>query len=389
MSLPGTIRTRPPTIRKAQANAREMSVTAVLTAPGVDLAGDIVHPQGLDFAEHRAAPWNDLEHNGNPVGWARKSLSQPGAPYGVRFLDLDGMRLPVGTTWFDPSDRLSSQVFALCERDALPGVSVEFRPLPGLFKSLGEPARIPRTWPKDACEFFKVSVVRWTHCARPVNEGALTVTKSLAATDPLLSILSAGRVGSEQLHPVITKSLAQYLPPRRLVRVEKAMDENETVYDDAAPEVASPEPEEMPEDDGMPNNGVDAKYKLAQDLLDAADAYSAAMDSSDSPELHKLCAKFCAKINAIAEEIKGAADSHDSKLQAMKGGEDEPAEAEEPAEVDMDTDDEGVLKAVRPVYRKSLKKARGKRFSKSEIATAEVAELKKSLAKLTKKVAQL
>lgn len=396
MGTPTTHRTAPVTVRKAVADARTMSVSAVLTFPTIDLAGDYVQPAGLDFASHRADPWVDLEHTGHRVGWARKSLSRPGGEYGVTFrdLDIDGTthRLPVGTTWFDPSDRVQAQTFALVERDALPGVSLEFRPVPGFCKSLGR-SPLER---RDAYEFLRADVVRWTHCATPVNAGALTVTKSLAAADPLLSVLSSGRVGSEPLHPVILKSLSQYAPPKRSAvvggfdpqPVRKAMDETATAYDETNPEAAAPEPTE---DAGPPNNGVDAKYKLAQDLMDAVAAYQSAMNSSDSPELHKLAAKFAAKISAVAEEVKGTADKHDAKLEAMKGGADEPAESEgdDEAEVDMDADEDGVLKAVRPVYRKSLKVHKAKRFSKNDLAAAELTELKKAFKALTKKVAQL
>lgn len=366
MSSP-SIRHTPSTIyRKARADARDLSVTAVLTAPGVDLAGDVVRPEGLDFARHAAEPWVDLEHAGRCVGWARKSLSQSGGEYGVRWAKLDGVRLPVGTTWFDPHDRLQSQVFALCERDALPGVSLEFLPVPGFMKSLGRSPLEPR----DAYEFTRADVVRWTHCARPVNASALTVTKSQAAADPLLSILSAGKIGGEPLHAAIKKSLSHLLPARRLYPVEKAMDEQTpaTVYDPELPE--APETEEPDGDEGQPNNGVAALYAKAQSLQQAADDLDDAIQSSDSPELYKLAGKFCDQARSLAEKIKSAADSHDAKLQAMKSGEEpaeEPAEDEEPEEADMATDDDGVFKAIRKSYRPILKALKGRRFTLREV----------------------
>jgi hypothetical protein len=368
MHPPGTIRSAPHAVRKAVPDARAMTVTAVLTWPGEDAAGDVVSPAGLDFAAHRADPWNDLEHNGERVGWARPTLAGGGGAYGVRWLDLEGGgRLPVGTTWFDPSDRLQSQVFALCERDALPGVSLEFRPIPGLFKSRGFASRLPRPWPEDACEFSRVSVLRWSHCARPVNEGALTVTKSQAAADPLLSILSAGRVGGEQLHPTITKSLSQYHPKRRaLVRVEKAMADETTAYDDEAPEVASPEPEA---DAGGATPTAQAAYDAGQMLSDACEQIEQALSKSEHVAGRKKLTALCDQLRKISEKAVAIGDQVAADVGGDGDMDEDDDEPEVPAE-DMAADADGVLKAfsrtVRKAYRPNLK-----RFTTAEIQKAQ------------------
>lgn len=372
MSPVGVRRTPTTVYRKAEAHASDLSVTAVLTTFAVDKAGDLVHPSGLSFKSHIAAPWVDLEHNGTTAGWARKSLSRPGGSYGLAWGDfgVDG-RLPVGTTWFDPSDPFQSQVFALVERDALPGVSLEFRPVDGFYKAIGRSELEGR----PAYEFFKADVVRWTHCARPVNDGAWTVTKS-HAPDPLLSILSAGRLpGGEQLHPTVKKALAPYAPKRRVFRtVEKSMnDEAETVYDDA-PEATPGDavPEAAPGAEAPAGGGIAALYTHAQTLIDACEQLASDMMSSDSPELRKFGEKLKAKGEALAEEAKAMADKHDAKLNGGGGGDETPeADGDDaPADVDMDTDDEGVLKAMRPVYRKAVKARRGRRFSKAEALAA-------------------
>jgi hypothetical protein len=383
--------------RKAVANTRDLSVRAILTYPCLDLAGDYVHPDGLDFREHQLDPWNDLEHNGRLVGWARKSLGLPGSDYGVTYtaLDIDGVKwkLPVGTTWFDPNDRVSAQVFALCERDALPGVSLEFSPVPKAMKALGKSPLENR----NAYEFERVNVIRWTHCAQPVNQGAQTVTKSMTVADPLASILSANRIGSEQLDPVIRKALSAYIPSpnRSTVRVEKAMDEFEdeaTVYDDAMGEEAVVDDEMAMEPDGDEApalGGVAGLYAFAQSVMDALSKNEADMMTSDALELRKFAEKLRGKVAALAEEIKGMADKHDAKLnggsqsEETEGEEVETVDDDEPA--DMDVDDDGVLKALRPVYYKALRLARLKRFTKAEIDGSQAddeSELKAARAEL-------
>jgi hypothetical protein len=214
-------RTRHAVVRKAVADTRTLSVKAALTFPLYDLAGDWVEPSGCDFSSHRRDPWVDLEHTGRRVGWARKSLSAAGSPYSVELstqtLD-DGTRctLPFGTTYFDPSDRVSSQVFALVAQDALPGVSLEFRPVPGFCKSLGRRSPLEA---RDAMRFDRADVVRWTHCATPVNAGALTVVKSLRSPVPpeLAKVLSDNRVAGEVLCEPIRKALAAYTTPRKAI----------------------------------------------------------------------------------------------------------------------------------------------------------------------------
>jgi len=368
----------PRVVRKADVDARAMSVSAVLTYPGVDLAGDVVWPSGIDFASHRRDPWIDLEHDGNRVGWARPSLDRPG-DYGVSWksLPIDGTyhRLPVGTTHFDHRDRLGSQVFALIAEDALPGVSLEFRPVPGYLKALGRSPLENRS----AYEFFKADVVRWTHCARPVNEGALTLTKSQTEPDKLLSILSAGRVGSEQLHPTILKSLARYIPTpnKRTVRVEKAMDEDDptTMYDDEAPEEAG----EPAADEGTGAPTVQAHYDCSQGIIDLCDQAEQQLQASEHLKGKQYLLKQIEKLRSVAEDMKANGDKIDGEL---SGGTDETDE--EPTGEEIETDEEGVIKGIRPVYRKAIK-----RFTLREVNKAATEHDPKKIKALTAAVKRL
>ncbi len=368
-----TLRTQHRTLFKATVGDADWSVRAVLSLPIVDLAGDIVRPDGIDFAPHMADPWVDLEHGfepgvgRQPVGWARKSLARAGEPYAVEhaLLTVPGSgqhRLPVGTSYFDRDHPLQRQTFLLIQKGALPGVSLEFRPVQGYAKSLG-PSPLER---RDAYDFGKIEVVRWTHCVEPVCPGALTVLKSLPPElDALAKALRDGKVEGEDLHPAIVKSLARYKPTVTLVSVGKAMDATatpSTVYDAAAPEITG-----AADDTGPANNGVSALYAHAQALSDACDQLEADLENTDSPELYRAGLKLCEEARSLAEKFKAAGDKHDAKLQAIKGGKAEPTE-DDTDDPDMDTDDDGTFKAVRPCYKPILKAVRGvKRYSLSEV----------------------
>ena len=361
---------------RKSADSKNLTIKSVLTYPVHDRAGDYIRPEGLDFSSFALDPRVDVEHSLKPqfggliVAWCRKSLSRPDAPLAIEQLNLDvdgeQHRLPVATSYFDSSSRASMQCFRLVEEDKLPGVSLEFRPLAGrrLGKSLLEP--------RDAYEFTRCDVHRYTHCAIPVNPGALTITKSL---DALLPIVQTGRLGSEELDPdlwgVLKKSLSAFTPRRVLVHVEKAMaddDQPETVYDDAGKDDMDLPTEEETPAEAPALGGIAALYAKAQALLDACSQNEEGMQSSDSPELRKFAEKMRAKVEAIAEEIKGMADKHDAKLNGT--AEPETETPEEPADVDMDTDDDGMLKAIRGPYKVILKAVRAKRFTEREIAKA-------------------
>lgn len=361
----------------------ELSVLSVLTFPCVDLAGDYVNPQGLDFREHIRNPEVDVEHSRHPEfgNLVIAKCEHPDGRYAVEYRNLtidDGTThsLPVAKSYFNRDSRPSMQVFALVERDVLPGVSLEFKAISG--KPLG-PSPLEN---RQAYEFDRVSVVRYTHCAVPVCPGALTVTKSL---DALVPVVQSGKIGGEQLDPtllgVLKKAVATYTPRRVLVAggfVEKAMPDDDpnaspaTIYSD---ETVDDGMSDMADDEAPAMGGIAAMYAKVQALCDACDQNEADMQTSDSPELRKFMEKVRGKIASIAEDVKAMADKHDAKL---NGGGDETApdesgeEADDSAEVDMDRDDDGVLKSIRPVYRKSILAARAKRFAKSDIAGSEI-----------------
>ncbi len=387
---------------KSVSDTGKLTHTSLLTYPGTDLAGDYVVGSGCDFAPHQIRPEVDFEHRrhpmvkGMPVAWARESLSEPGAPYAVKRVSLnfadEGRApefhvVPVGTEYFDKSCPVSMQVFALRESGALPASSLEFEMLPQFTKSIGWSELEGRS----AYRFEKCKVHRWTVCARGVNEGALTLTKSLTQVPAeLAKVLRDRRVNVggkfEPLHGYILKALATDAPrPRSTVRVEKAMDDE---YDDQPTPDADPqlETQEMaavetpPEDDGVAHNGVTALYAHADGIVQLCDQLDSDLEKTDSAELYKEGQKLCEMARALAEKVKAAGDKHDAKLQAMKGRGEEPAEPAEGGEADesadMSTDDDddeeggGTFKAVRGAYKPILKALRVKRFKAADIDAA-------------------
>ena len=377
---------------KASVDTDQLTSTAVLSYPTPDLAGDIVVPEGLDFGRHMADPRVDLEHRRDPdfgdatVAWAHSGLGKSDGYYTGRLVSLprhDGKTgpVPVGTNHFDRNSKVQQQAFALVERDVLSAVSLEFVPDMRFAKSLGPSPLEPR----DAYEFGRVRVVRWTLCARGVCPEAV-VAKSVY--DPLRSVLSANRVGGEELHPTIKKALSHYLPGKpRVVRsgfvAEKAMDEELTPVPDMPDEV----PEETPEDAAPAVNGITAIYAHVEALTAACEQLERDAETSDSAEIVKEIHKLCEAGRALAEKAKAVGDKHDAKLQAAKGGkggaeEDEPLpEESEDYEPDMETDEEGALKSVRAAYKPVLKACRVKRYSLAEIQKAERLKAEKEQAR--------
>ena len=366
------------TLRKS-INSEDLTVLSVLTYPIKDLAGDFVDPVGCDFTSHELDPAVDVEHSRSPEfgNLTIAKCQHPDGSYAQDWRRLtldDGVRhlLPVAKSYFDRNSKPSMQVFALVERDVLPGVSLEFK------AKSGRPLGPSPLEDRPAYHFDQVDVVRYTHCATPVNPGALTVTKSL---DALIPVVQTGRIGSEALDSrllgVLKKSVAQYTPRRVLVAggfVGKAMDD--TKYDDYEPPLPDSDAtsavetdEPAPDEEGPAMGGIAAMYAKAQALLDACDQNESDMQTSDSPELRKFMAKMRDKVNSIAEEIKAMADKHDAKLNGTNDTETDEAEGE-PTDTDMDRDDEGYLKAIRPVYRKALVASRHRRFSLAEVESA-------------------
>lgn len=415
-----------------KADARKLCVRSVLSWPYPDLAGDVVELDGLDFTPHERTCEIDLEHGRThlkdfPVAWARESLSQPGAPYAVErvYMNLAGdgepdeyHNVPIGTSYFDPSDRISSQTFALVEQGALPAVSLEFRMVPGCFKAL-RPSPLE---PRYAYQFSKALVDRWTVCAVPVNGGAMhleddTVHKSVAVPPTLAKILLDRRVSVggvfETLHERLYKALAPHAQPRTTtVRVEqKAMepDDDEMNYgDDGFPAESGTDADLTPEMDadvegdmGAPAKPtVQAHYDAAQSLLDIVDKAEMDLQSSEHVKGKAFMQKKLEAIKKLAEELKGMGDKIDTELSGkMDDAEAEPdgdEDGEEPSDDDGDApgddeaDDEGdddkpfkkaditrdasgVLAKVRPVYKAallSIQKAVPRRLKSSEVKKA-------------------
>lgn len=372
-------RTRPaavPVSLVAKAVPSELLVVGALSTPAPDLAGDVVIPSGLDFRPHARTCEIDLEHARGATGtaavaWARKSLSRPG-DYSTAWATVDYQgrptRLPFAHAYFDPSDPLQHQAFALYDRGALTGFSLEFVPVECKSRGFRSPLE-----GRDAMEFTRASVVRYTCCAVPVCPDAVVVEggvvrKATAAPaqvpHALATILSSGRVGAEQLHPTIAKALAHHLPAKQYHRVTeaKAMNETETVYD-----AADPDPGPGPDGDGgdSATPTAQAAYDAGQMLSDACAQIEDALGKSEHVAGKKKLMALCDQLKKLGEKAVAIGD----QVAADVGGSGDMDEDDEEPPVeseDMEPDDDGVLKAFKSPVRKAYR-PRLRRFTLAEV----------------------
>lgn len=380
---------RPDGYRKSVDRAK-LTVTSVLTYPVVDLAGDYLDPAGGDWSLHLPSPAVNLEHNRADVcAWARESLAEPGAPHSVRLKSVTaGGRtwdLPFGVSYFDPNNKLSSQVFRLIDDgisgvgpDVYPGVSLEFRAAPDrveggrLVKSYRQLAERSPLENRPAYQFDRWLAEGWAHCAVPVNPGAMTVLKGGPRHEAIARLLSSKKVGGEPAHPAILKSLARYAPPQKSNTVtvpagvpapptgRKAVADTAepTVYDDATDTGADPAAaDEAPE--GNPTSL--AGNQLAQSLTDVKAQIDDMLKRGEHKAGRKALAKILEQLDALAEKAIGVAQKVDADL-ADDSGDEVDVEEEPEEKPEMEPDDaeggDGMLKAIPKTYRKAIKRFR-------------------------------
>lgn len=397
-------------LTKATVDAAKMSVQAILTFPCVDLAGDWIEPTGGDYAKHKAVPWTGLEHYrlkkgtkdelvypddpnaGKPIvaGWARESLSEEGAPYAVehKAFTIKGKRyvLPVGTTYYDENNRLSSQVFAMVQQDALPGVSLELS-APANYTPAVLKARSPLEPHRPAWRYDRWECHAWVNCAKPVNPHAL-VGKSVG-NDALASILDkkqvvTGNGTNEPLHPLIFKSLARYAPEvnKSRVVVEKAVPQPDDtpVMGDAQPEEASvyddAHEEQMESEQGTPT--AQTAYDIAQMIVDVCAHAEERLGASEHVSGKRALLKELERLKVIAEKVIGVGDKVTADVGKGDGAtgidDEEEPEIEEDATEEDEEEPDKKMKAFRAPHRKVYAKA-VKRFTAHEIAIAPVVNL--------------
>jgi hypothetical protein len=352
-----------------------MTVTAALTYPVTDRAGDYVVPAGIDWAVHKADPWVGLEH----YRWTRDrtdwvlpgprdvdlepvrvgTAARPDGRYAVELKAMREGPIPFGTTHFSNS-RLGTQTFRLVEDGTLDGVSIEFTLRKGCYSELGpSPLENRPAYRVESC-----TGLGWVHCVTPVNPGAL-VLKALhsAAAERATRVVRDGRVGVEEAHPLILKALSRFAPGKSttvtsgFARVEKAMADSPEMEPAYEPEDAAPEAAE-----GTPT--AQAAYTLSQGLEDLCGQVKELLGKGEH-------VKGKAKLNRVLEDLedaKAAALEAAKLVEADTGdkADDESEPEPEPLADDAtDADDDGYLKAIPVAIRKSIR-----RFSLAEVRKA-------------------
>lgn len=337
-----------------------LTASHVLTYPQIDLAGDLVEPDGGRWADR---PYVNYEHDaGADIGTGSVSLKS--------FPDGDArVTLPVGKTTFHDSD-LGHQAFRLVEAGVLGGASLEFTPgdKTVLGKSLLErrPAYHFRTW----------DGLGWALCRNPINTDARLLPDSLGKA---VSWLRDGRIDGKPLDGVIRKALqplaplAAKKPPTATVpRSVKAMDYSDPPMD--AP--VADTPTDTPPADEPP---ADADADTAPEIADAYDAAQAASDVAEKlreraaktldDKTRKVFERMADDFDSSAEDLVAHAEMLEAKLSGREpaGEADEgdgagEAAGDEPA-------DEPTEKALRPVPRPLKKAADGRIQTKSGFRT--------------------
>ena len=299
-------------------DARRMSVQSVLSFPTVDYAGDIVIPAGGKWDDR---PYVNREHN-ETIGFGdveMKSLTGEGV-------------VPVGTSYFNQADPLANQVFRLIQDGVMTGVSIEFKPI--VYKSLGHKSAIEN---RDAMRFEKWRGLGWAHCFQPVHPDARVLLPEIEdAVGKAIRIEQSGKLGSENLLPIVKKSLsafAQRLRPKtKTFRVEKAvMDDQSQMFDqtegnDMAGQQTAAEPEQ---EQGQPTYPTAAAgYDFAQALLDACSALESAIESAEHVDGREKLLKLCDTIKTVAEDANQIASDVETEL-GGGGDTEEPGEMPE------------------------------------------------------------
>jgi hypothetical protein len=373
-----------PLLRKSVDTSR-MSVTAALSYPGEDLAGDVVNPAGIDWTHHKAQPWVGLEHwrwTADRTGWVHPgpgddhltpvrvgTATTPDGRYGVQLKAMPEGPIPFGTTQFTGRDRLSYQTFQLVNDGTLEGVSIEFRLIPGQFDRLGRSPLEDR----PAYRVNKCIGEGWVHCKQPVNPGAL-ILKSLAPhLEQAVRIAQTGRVGGEAAHPLILKSFARFHPGKStavvggFTRLEKAMDETAMApaYEPPVDEATEPTPDAA----GGSTPTVQALYQLAQSLQDLKSQVEEMLAGSEHVKGKKFATKLLADLDGTVEDATEMAAKIEAELgQGEPDGDEEPVEPEpDMEEDDTEPDEDGVLKAIkrRPAVFKSIRRFTMQEFHKA------------------------
>lgn len=360
-------------------DAARMTAAAVLTYPEVDYAGDLVEPSGGEWPE--VVPVN-LEHL-HEIGTGTVQLREfPNVLKGKPAV------LPVGTTQFNPNSKLSSQVFRLVADDKMTGVSLEFTPISGQYKSFAHPSPLEPN--RDAAHFLRWRGQGWAHTMQPVNPNARTVEKAM--TDLITPLVQAGRVGSEEMHPVLKKSLSQYLQPRAAtVRSgwgKKAMGDDQTPLTTEDTMAVA----DMPADDGLKPTPK-ALMAVVQGLKDLCDQAEGLLEAGEDKE-------GIARIKQTLEAIKAEADTlladgqsifPDAGLDAPTADDEDAVEGEEIPDVEVgeplpETDDGAYMgKSFRKGFPVRFKLSDSRPVKKAQPTaeqSAEVARLKTRLANL-------
>lgn len=243
--------------------------------------------------------------------------------------------------YFVQYDPVAMQVFRLIDDGFMPGISVGFDPVPGQYEIIGNR---PDGRGK-ALRYFQWKLLEISHTPLGVNPEALTIA------------VQKGRVGSDPMHPLITKSLSSlmlptpvqangFTPPETKAMATspekpkegKPADEESADAKKLGTEVEKPAAKPAP--DEHKDKGEKAPMKPSpagmlhciQALHDVHGHMEKAMANAEHPESLEAVEHAKAMVQEAREHVEGALAEHHPEVKA----EPPPDKHDEPENKDAD-----------------------------------------------------
>ena len=353
--------------RLLKSHAGQPTPQAILVYPGADSEGDVIRPDGGNWARFRANPVVNLDH-GPYIGTGTvemKSIPDPtnpgeriNVPVGVSRIfqsaaDFKGLQLPrlnhrgdvVGKYEPDFCLRIASQVGPKIEDGTLDGVSIELHFEPRETESLGRKSQMHR----DSLHIHDWDGLGYAHTLVPVNISSRQVLSDASQLKIEKCIRWRDSLPTEMGY--LRKSLTRFVDSTRLpttrttvaLRLTKAIPGGPPQKQpaQAAPAQSAPAPAEDPNedyfaddgagadgtaevapmDDGQPKppTAVKETLQLAQSVMDACQACDTGMSASDNPKAIQAVRKMTDTIRSMCAKAQSFADALGQQLQAGTG----------------------------------------------------------------------
>ncbi len=168
-------------------------------------------------------------------------------------------------------------------------------------------------------------------------------------------------------------------------------DEEPTIYDGVADSEMPGDTTTEADTGGTGTPTAEAGYQLSQGLTDIKTQIEDLLSKAEHMAGKKKLMGLLAKLESLAEEACTVAEKVDADVGGKGDGSMEPAEGDEPPDMEPDPEDDGMLKAIPATYRKSITRFRLKDLRRKPAAADpdKMARLDKAVNRLNRMVKQL